>query len=48
MKKKHYLVFLFSLFMMSVYSQSEEGYGSGYKLNFDDDGTKYLRIIAWG
>lgn len=48
MKKKHFLVFLFSLFLMSVYSQSEEGYGSGYKVNFDDDGTKYLRIIAWG
>lgn len=48
MKIKHYLVFLCSLFLMSAYAQSEEGYGSGYKINFDDDGTKFLRIIAWG
>jgi len=48
MKKLNYLVVVLVLCFLSSYSQSETGYGKGYRINFDDDGTKYLRIIAWG
>lgn len=48
MKKNNYLIILFSLCFFFSFSQSEEGYGSGYRINFDDDGTKYLRLISWG
>ncbi|WP_298505855.1 hypothetical protein [uncultured Maribacter sp.] len=50
MKQKLLLIvfFLASFSMINAQEDVETGYGKGYRLNFDDDGTKYLRIIAWG
>jgi len=48
MKKLSYSIVILLLCFLSGYAQSETGYGKGYKFNFDDDGTKSLRIIAWG
>ena len=39
---------LFILFIPTSFSQGNTEYTGGYKINFNEDGSKYLRIIAWG
>lgn len=47
--KHKYLPFLGLLFCMQFsFSQGSTEYTGGYKVKLNDDGTKYLRIIAWG
>ncbi|MEC7264269.1 MAG: hypothetical protein VXW38_11055 [Bacteroidota bacterium] len=41
-------VALFLLFIPTSFSQGNTEYTGGYKINFNEDGSKYLRIIAWG
>ncbi|WP_439151148.1 hypothetical protein [Winogradskyella sp.] len=50
MKKLNGIIVILLLCFFSGYSQSEEetGYGKGYRINFNDDGTKYMRFISWG
>ena len=31
-----------------AHAQGIEEYTGGYKIKFNEDGSKYLRIIAWG
>ena len=31
-----------------LFSQGSDEYTGGYKIKFNEDGSKYLRIIAWG
>lgn len=45
------MLFLIGLFLVSfqyVNAQGIEEYTGGYKIKFNEDGSKYLRIIAWG
>ncbi len=47
--RKLNLLFLF-VFLVAFefgYSQSSPDYEGGYKIKFNDDGSKYLRIIGW-
>lgn len=48
MKQK--LLFFLGLFLFInlTFSQGSTEYTGGYKVKFNDDGSKYLRIIAWG
>lgn len=50
MKKLNCIVVVLTLCFFSGFSQSEPemGYGKGYRINFNDDGTKYMRFISWG
>ena len=50
MKRLNCFIVLFALCFFSGFSQSEPetGYGKGYRINFNDDGTKYMRFISWG
>jgi hypothetical protein len=34
-------------FAAEGYSQGSTDYGSGLKVNFNEDGSKYMRFIAW-
>lgn len=40
------LVFVFST-TIRTYAQGSPDYNGGYKIKFDDDGQKYLRLLAW-
>lgn len=44
-----FTLFLLSLGLLSksLYAQGSEIYGSGLKVNLDDQGTKYIRFITW-
>jgi len=42
------LLMLFLLGFSSVFAQGNLEYTGGYKVKFNEEGTKYLRIIAWG
>ena len=46
MKKK---LFLAAIFLLSLkgFSQGSTDYGSGLKFNLNDDGSKFMRVIAW-
>jgi hypothetical protein len=49
MKKQTLLLFgLFSVSIQLIGAQGIDEYTGGYKVKFNEDGTKYLRIIAWG
>ena len=42
---------LFSVFLLSFqfsFSQGSPDYNGGFKIKFNDDGSKYLRILSWG
>ncbi|MBN9284471.1 MULTISPECIES: porin [Flavobacterium] len=43
------IILLAGLLFLSVesYSQGSTDYGSGLKVNFNEDGSKYMRFIAW-
>lgn len=45
--KQIYLMAAALLFSASGFSQGSPDYGSGLKFNLKDDGSKYLRILAW-
>lgn len=47
MKKTIVLNLLF-FSCFQLYSQGSPDYGSGMKIKFNDEGTKYMRIISWG
>lgn len=49
MKKRNLLFILFVMFAFSNVSnaQGSDLYGSGLKIKFNDDGSKYLRVISW-
>lgn len=48
MKKQIFLLFILTLLSSHLmYSQGSPDYSGGYKLKFDEDGKKYLRIIAF-
>lgn len=38
----------FLLFVPKSFSQGNTEYTGGFKINFNEDGSKYLRMIAWG
>lgn len=40
------LLFLFTIF--TIQAQNADEYSSGFTINIDDDGSKYLRIIGYG
>ncbi|MAD98134.1 MAG: hypothetical protein CMB99_12480 [Flavobacteriaceae bacterium] len=44
------ILFTLGLFLYSSfsYSQGSTEYTGGYKIKFNEEGTKYMRIIAWG
>ncbi|WP_408031055.1 hypothetical protein [Tenacibaculum xiamenense] len=48
MKRVLILKLFFFIVSFSVYSQGNTEYTGGYKIKFNEDGSKYLRIIAWG
>lgn len=49
MKKLLLSTFLFGLTSLSfqVFAQGDTEYGSGLKVNLNDDGSKYVRFITW-
>lgn len=46
--KKILCISLLVLLSSEVFSQGSPDYGSGMKINFNEDGSKHMRIIAWG
>lgn len=46
--KKMYLLAGLLLFSLNVFSQGSPDYGAGMKFNLNEDGSKYMRVIAWG
>ncbi len=36
------------LFSAYSFSQGSPDYGAGMKFNLNEDGSKYMRVIAWG
>ena len=45
--KKEYLIVVVLLFTLKGFSQGSTDYGSGMKFNLNEDGSKYMRFIAW-
>ncbi len=45
--KQIYLMAAVLLLSASAFSQGSTDYGAGLKVNLKEDGSKYLRIIAW-
>lgn len=45
--KKTVATLLLSLMGIASYSQGSPDYGSGLKFNLNEDGSKYLRVLAW-
>ena len=48
MKKTSLILMGLLLFCQFFYAQGIDEYTGGYKIKFNEDGSKYLRIIAWG
>lgn len=49
MKKIKLLLFSVCLLMLQYsFSQGSPDYKGGFKIKFNDDGSKYLRVISWG
>lgn len=48
MKKKGIILLVSSLFCQLFYAQGISEYTGGYKIKFNDDGSKYMRLIVWG
>ncbi|MER3318153.1 MAG: hypothetical protein RIB79_07665 [Allomuricauda sp.] len=47
--KKIFIGMAFALlFIPKSFSQGNTEYTGGFKINFNEDGSKYLRMIAWG
>ena len=46
-KLKLVLLSVFLLSFMFSFSQGSPNYDGGFKVKFNDDGSKYLRIISW-
>ncbi len=48
MKKLYLLLFCSAFFgLQSMYSQGSPDYTGGLKVKFNEDGSKYLRVISW-
>ena len=45
--KKMYLILILLFLSVNAFSQGSTDYGSGLKINLKEDGSKYLRFIAW-
>ncbi len=45
--KKCFAILIYMLFVGGVCAQGSDLYGSGLKIKFNDDGSKYLRVISW-
>lgn len=45
--KKRILIAALLLFALAGHSQGSPEYGTGLRLNLKDDGSKYLRVLAW-
>ncbi|WP_396601464.1 hypothetical protein [Algibacter sp. R77976] len=47
--KKLYLILFCSVFfgLQNMYSQGSPDYNGGLKVKFNEDGSKYLRVISW-
>lgn len=48
MKRLFFLSFGLLLCYNLSYAQGSQEYTGGYKIKFNEDGSKYMRIIAWG
>lgn len=46
--KKTLFLGLFALLSFNAFSQGSPDYGGGMKVNFNEDGSKYMRFITWG
>ncbi|HQX04980.1 MAG TPA: hypothetical protein PKZ44_12765 [Flavobacterium sp.] len=46
--KKTLFLGLFALLTFNAFSQGSPDYGGGMKVNFNEDGSKYMRFITWG
>uniref|UniRef100_UPI0040498D52 hypothetical protein n=1 Tax=Flavobacterium sp. TaxID=239 RepID=UPI0040498D52 len=46
MKKR--ILFFYCLFSAVSFAQGSPDYGSGMKVKINEDGSKYMRVIAWG
>lgn len=46
--KKILCISLLVLLSSQAFSQGSPDYGSGLKINFNEDGSNYMRFIAWG
>jgi hypothetical protein len=45
--KKVYLIAAVMLLSLKGFSQGSPDYGAGMKFNLNQDGSKYMRFIAW-
>ncbi len=45
--KQFYLFTALLLLSVKAFSQGSPDYGAGLKINLKDDGSKYLRVLAW-
>ena len=45
--KHHVYIILFFLIKTNIFGQGSSEYGSGMKINFDDNKSKFMRIIVW-
>lgn len=47
---RHIYLFILGIFLSfsSIFAQGSTEYTGGFKIKFDEDGSKYMRIIAWG
>src|SRR3970282_2400395 len=45
--KKIYLIAVLLLLSLKCFSQGSPDYGVGMKFNLNEDGSKYMRFIAW-
>ncbi len=46
--KRILFISLLALLSTQVFSQGSPDYGSGMKIKFNEDGSNYMRFIAWG
>lgn len=47
-KSKLILCVVFLIAIQFSFSQGSPDYNGGFKIKFNDDGSKYLRVISWG
>ncbi len=48
MRKVVWTIVVLCLIVSYTYAQGNEEYTGGYKVKFNEEGSKYLRILAWG
>ncbi|MCB0443213.1 MAG: hypothetical protein KDC50_04115 [Flavobacterium sp.] len=46
--KKTVLLFMTTFCFFNAFSQGSPDYGGGMKFNLNEEGSKYMRVIAWG